>query len=87
MEALSEPSATMKASSQEKSFQVHASSGGPLSSTSGVHGVFSHKDIRFAQQGGNQSWYWKPSQLPNVHEIVHLGGEPTTTTLLNSHNP
>lgn len=30
----------------------------------------------------NHAWSWKPSQLPRAGEVVELGEEPTTTTVL-----
>lgn len=43
--------------------------------------------LRTSREEGNHSWYWKPSQLLRSLEVMHLGEEPTDTTLLNQHNP
>lgn len=36
-------------------------------------------DLRHTQQKGNRDWYWKPSQLSRVSEVMHLRKESTTT--------
>lgn len=35
-------------------------------------------DLRPTQQEGNHAWYWKP----RASEVIDLGGEPTSATLL-----
>lgn len=35
--------------------------------------------------GGKSYWYWKPSQLPELSEVMVLRGEPTVATSLNQH--
>ena len=37
-------------------------------------------------QEENYDQYWKPSHLLKASDVMDLGGEPTTVTLLNQHN-
>lgn len=48
-------------------------------------------NTEFVQKSTNKSCLeisgsQKPSQLPRGSDVIHLGGEPTTTTLLHWHN-
>lgn len=44
-------------------------------------------DVRFARQVGNHAWCWKASRRPRARKVMNPGGESTTTTLLNHHQP
>lgn len=39
--------------------------------------------IRPAQQEEHHAWYWKRCPLLTASEVMDLGENPTTTTLLN----